>query len=622
MKRVVAWAMFLAMLLSFAACSKPETPPPPVSKLRDSGDYYTVYSGEIRTLNYLWTSTTAEFSIAANCVDGLVEHNNLGILGPSMAETWKVSDDGLVWTFNIRPGQKWYTYDKKEYAEVVAEDWVSAHKWAFDPVNDSSTANIAYSVIKNGEAYYNGLSGVSDPIDWSEVGVKAIDKYVLQYTLEYPVPYFLSMLTYVSFLPVNGQFLAEVGEDFGLDHTKMLYCGAYIITEWEHQNFRTMEKNENYWDKDSVHIKKLNYKYNKEASTLAPDLFLQGEISGATISTSILNDWLNDPARKDLVRPSSTSFYSYFYAFNFDPHFPAEYEPENWKIAVNNVNFRKSIFYGLDRKAAMLTAEPFAPESRIVNTITPKTFVAYGGKDFVQYGGLDSINKRDSFQEAEAVKYRDLAKAELAGKATFPVKIMMPYRADMADWTNRCVVIEQQLESLLGADYIDIIPVGFPATNFLGTTRRAGNYALQECNWGPDYADPETFTEPFYPGSTYNWPELAEGYTDENGKGKHENLVDLATAEVTDMARRFELFANAEAFLINEAMVIPYAVGGGGYVATKVEPFTYPYAAFGMDSEKWKGQVIMEKPMNMAQYAEARAKWEADRAAALAAQSK
>lgn len=616
MKKLVAVLLLAAfMCMSFAACKTPEPPAPPVAP-RASEDCYTVYSGELTTINYLVTATTAEFAIAANCVDGLVEYDHLGIVRPSLATDWSVSEDGLVWTFHIRKGVKWMTYDKKEYAEVTAHDWVTAHKYAFNPANASSTANIAYERIKNGQEYYDGVI-----TDFNEVGVKALDDYTLQYTLVAPCPYFLSMLTYVCFLPANQQFLDEVGEKFGTDHKNMLYCGAYIMTEWEPQNTRILEKNENYWDANNVHIKRIVAKYNKEASTLAPELFLRGEISGASIPTAILNDWMNDPERKEMIRPGAPSFYSYFYAFNFDPHFPDEYEPENWKIVVNNVNFRKSIFYALDRVSAMLTAEPYDPESRIINTVTPPNFVAAGGKDFTQFGPLAEITARDSFQPDKALEYRDKAKEELAGKAKFPVKIMMPYNTSSSDWTQRCQVVEQQLENLLGTDYIDVIPVGFPATGFLNTTRRAGNYALQECNWGPDYADPETYTDPFYPGGTYNWPEFAMEYVDENGVCEYQKLVDAAKKEVTDIEKRYELFAIAEAHLINEAMIIPYATGGGGYVATKMEPFTYPYAPFGMSDLKYKGQIVMEKPMNMEQYAEAKAKWEKDRAEALAAEA-
>lgn len=616
MKKFLASLLLVAMALGIAACSKPAEQQEPQTVLRESEDYYTVYSSEVTSLNYLVTSTTAEFAIVTNCVDGLVEHNHLGIIQPCLAESWTVSEDGLVWTFNIKKGIKWVTYDGQIYGEVTAHDWVAAHKYGFNPANASKNANIVYEAVKNGKEYYNG-----EITDWEEVGIKALDDYTLQYTLNRPIPYFLTMLTYVSFLPVNGQFLEEVGEEFGTDHTKILYNGAYRISEWVPQDYRIMVKNEHYWDKDKVYIKQLNYRYNKEAGSLAPDLFLQGEISGTGLSTEILNDWMNDPVKKEMVTPVLPSFYSYFYAFNFDPKFDEEYEPDNWKIAVNNKNFRKSIFHGLDRVAAMMTAEPYNPQNKIINTITPKNFVSYGGKDFTQYGPLADIVDRDSFNPELALEYRDKAKAELEGKAKFPIKVMMPYNSTSSSWAQRCIVIEQQLESLLGQDYIDIIPVAMPGTNFLAN-RRTGNYALMECNWGPDYCDPETYADPFYPPAkmNYNWPEKAEGYTDPNGKSRYENLVDEAKAETTDLAKRFEKFAIAEAFLIEEAFVIPYGLGGGGYQATKVEPFTSPWAPFGMDSYKWKGQIIMDKPLNMEEWQARYEKWQADREAALAAQ--
>lgn len=616
-KRVLPILLLAVVLL--AGCTQPEQPEtPPESKVRESGDVYSVYSGEITTINYLVTSTTAEFSVAANTVDCLVEYDNLGIVRPALAESWKVSEDGLTWTFNIRKGVKWYTYQGEEYADVTAHDWVAAAKYILNPDNASATANIFYSVVKNAEEYYKG-----EIDDFEQVGVKALDDYTLQYTLKQPVPYFLSMLTYCPFMPANGQFLEEVGDQFGTDHTKILYCGAYILTEWRHQDERIYEKNENYWDADNVHIKKIVSRYNKEAATLAPEMFLRGEITGASIPTASLDEWMNDPEKSKMVRPAETSFYSYFYAFNFDPHFPDEYEPENWKIAVNNKNFRKAIFHGLDRISALLTLDPYEPERMLNNTITPKNFVAAGGKDYTMIGDLAKWTTGDSFDPELALEYRDKAKAELEGKCKFPVKIMMPYNTSGTQWANEAQVVEQQLEGLLGEDFIDIIPVGFPPTGFLNATRRAGNYALQNCNWGPDYADPETYTEPFYPGGTYNWPEKATdpAYLLDDGRTVYQKMVDDAKAEVIDIERRYELFAAAEAYLIEEAWVIPFRVGGGGYVATKLEPFASPYAPFGVSSLQYKGQIVMEEPMGMEEYKAAREKWERDRAAALEAEA-
>lgn len=579
---------------------------------RKSGDYIQAYSGELTTMNYLISASENEAFMFANVIDNLVEYDEFGILKPSLATSWSVSADGLVWTFKLREGVKWYTHQAKVYGDVTAQDWVDAAKYLMTKANASQTADVIYGILKNGEEYWEGKIS-----DFSQVGVKAKDKYTLEYTLNRPVPYFLSMLTYVSFLPVNGAFLAEVGSKFGSDNRNVLYNGAYIMTSFEPQVGRELTRNEKYWDRANVHIKRLIYRYNKESMTLSPELFLRGEVSYADLPPALLDSWMKDPVKKAQVRPLLVTSYSYFYAFNFNPKFAPEYEPANWKVAVNNKAFRKSLFHALDRKAAMLTFEPYTPERRLHNTITPRAFANAGGKDYVDMGELAAFAKTDSFNKAKALEWKAQAKKELAGKANFPVKIMMPYRADWPDWTNRAQVIEQQLESLMGKDYIDVIPVGFPGTGFLGATRRAGNYAMQEVNWGPDYADPETYTDPFVIGSNYNWPELAEGYMEANGKPKYENMVETAKAETRDLKKRFELFAKAEAFLIGEAFVIPYARGGGGYAASKLEPFTSPFAPFGLSILKFKGQIVMPKALSTEAFQSLEAKWLKERERAL-----
>jgi len=424
------------------------------------------------------------------------------------------------------------------------------------------------------------------------------------------------------FFPANGKFLSEVGERFGTDNINFLYNGAYIMETFEPQTRRVLVSNDTYWDKENIFIKKINYIYNKEAATLAPELFLRGEIDYADVPSTIIDEWMKDSSKKEMVRPNRTSFYTYFYAFNFDPKFPEEYEPANWKKVVNNLNFRKAMFHALDRKAAMLTQEPYDPEKRISNTLTPKNFVDTNGVDYTQLGNLANLANTDTFDSKKALEFKDKALAELQGKATFPVKVYMPYNSGSTEWANRAQVIEQQMENLLGADFIDIIIDAKPPTGFLKEVRRSGNYAFLEVNWGPDYADPETYTDPFYPGGTYNWPELAEGYKEDNGNNKYTNLVDAAKAEVIDIDARLKLFAEAEAFFIDQAFVIPYAVGGGGYSASRLNPFESPYSPFGVSGERFKGQKVMAKSMNAEQFDAELVKWEKERADALKAAGK
>ncbi|MCQ1531624.1 peptide ABC transporter substrate-binding protein [Lutispora saccharofermentans] len=611
MKRVIA--LMLALLMVLAGCTGGKQPTT-AGPAEVPQEYRTVYSGEITTLNYLTTASTNEFALAANFVDSLIDYDRYGVAQPCLATEWKLSDDGLVWTLKLREGVKWVTHEGKEYAELTAQDFVDAMKYVLDSKNESQTANIAYSVIKNAEKFYN-----AEITDFEQVGIKAKDKYTLEYTLEKPTPYFLSMLTYVCFFPVNGKFLSEAGDKFGTDNANILYNGAYMMETYEPQTRRVLAANENYWDKENIYIKKITQTYNKEAATLAPELVLRGEIDYAELPSSIIDEWMKDETKKDKLRPQRTTFYTYFYCFNFDPKFPAEFEPDNWKTVVNNLNFRKSLFHALDRKAAMLTSEPYDPEKRILNTITPKNFVDLDGKDYTQIGKLADFTNTDSFNSKLALEFKEKVLTELKGKAKFPVKVLMPYNTGMTEWTNRAQVIEQQMENLLGTDYIDIILDPKPPTGFLKDVRRAGNYAFLECNWGPDYADPETYTDPFTPDNNYNWPHLAEGYKEANGKNTYENMVNAAKAEVLDMAKRYTLFAEAEAFFIDQAFVIPYAAGGGGYLASKLNPFESQYSPFGLSSERYKGQKVMEKPMNSEQYTEGLAIWEKERAEALKA---
>lgn len=620
MKRTLVWLLVATLLLTALPAAAEEA--------ATSDVYRTLYSGEITTLNYLVTTTTNDFAISANVIDTLVEYDRLGEVQPSLAESWSTSDDGLVWTFNLRKDATWVDHNGEYYANVTAHDFVAAAKYILNAQNASSSASILYDVIAGAEEYYDGTATPAEgeepaPVmDWETVGVKAVDDYTLQYTLKNPVPYFLSMTTYVAFMPVNETFLNEMGANFGVatGNDTILYCGAYILSEFAPQEKRVLTKNESNWDADNVFIERIEQTYNKEASTISPELYRRGEIDSASIDSTLAADWLADPETADLIRPVRQSgFYTYFYAFNFDPHFDEQYEPENWKIAVNNENFRKSIFHALDKISAALPYEPDYPETILFDTITPPAFVSLHGEDYTDMGALGEVTAAAQFDEAKALEYKELAIAELTeAGATFPVKIYMPYNPSVTGWDEECQVVEQQMEGLLGTDYIDIIIEAGPTTGFLDAVRRNGNFAIHKCNWGPDYADPNTYTDPFYDG-TYNKPEMALYYNNEEGYSEYYALVDAARAITDDLQARYEAFAEAEAFLIEHAFVIPFGFGSGGYDANRLNPFESQYAPFGLSGERYKGQKVYEVPMNTDDYFEAMDAWEAERAA-LAAQ--
>ena len=618
MKKFLAALMTVSLILTCVLAG------PGIAEAAEPSVFRTLYSGEISTLNYLYTATTSEFAIAANVIDTLVEYDKYGNIQPSLAESWDVSADGLTYTFHLRKGAAWVDSTGAYVADVKAQDFVTAAQWVLDAKNASNTAEILYGLVSGAEAYYLGTSTPEegkDPypvMEWDTVGIVAVDDATIQYTLNHPTPYFLSSLTYVCFMPVNADFLAKQGANFGVatGPDTILYCGAYTLSEFKPNEKMVYSANESYWDRANVHIDTIDETYNKEAETLSPELYRRGEIDSASIDNTIAAEWLADPETADLIHPTrNTSFYSYFFCFNFNPQFDAEFQPDNWTLAVNNEAFRKSIYYGLDRIKAMYVYEPDNPETLLSNTITFKDFVSSDGLDYTETGALEDLTKLGAatFNEETALQYRDQAIAELTeAGATFPIKVLMPYRPSTTGWDEMCVVVEQQLEALFGPDYVDIVVQAGPDTGFLGEVRRAGKFAIMLCNWGPDYADPETYTDPFYVDNSYNF---MDKYANQAEMTEYYGLVDAAKAITEDVGARYQAFAAAEAYLINKAYVIPFGSTSGGYTASRIDPFSSQYAPFGISNERFKGAVLMDKPMNTDEYFEAYDAWIAERAA-------
>ncbi len=584
--------------------------------------YTRLYSSESSTLNYLVTSTIEEQRVGANCIDTLVEYDSAGQLKEGLATDWNYDEASMTWTFTLREA-KWVDNTGAEVADVTAQDFVDALKYELTPEYESANAQNLFGVIAGAQEYYNGQvynggadeDGVTWPaIDFSEVGVKAVDEHTLTYTLAKEVPYFISSLVYVVYMPAYGPLLEELGKEFGTAADKMYYNGAFYLAEFSPQERQVYKKNPSNYDASNVYIDEIQRIYNAEADTLGPEMVKRGEVDWAEISADLLDDWLGGEDTKNLVsreRPSTS--YSYFYCFNFDPQFEAEYEPDNWRTAVNNENFRKALFAGLDKAKEVAVLEPSAPQDYVLSTITPFDF-AYNadGADYTTIGAMASMG--DTFDEAKALEYKEAAMTELSAQGvTFPVKVLMPYNPSVVDWDKECQVVEQQMESLLGTDFIDIIIEAGPTDNFLTEVRRSGQYAFMKCGWGADYADPETWTDPFYqskgesgydPG--YKYAFIANAITEGTDTApviqEYFDKVDAAKAITVDTNARFEAFAEAEAVLIDHALVIPFSITVSPYIATKLNEFDAQYAPFGVSRLRFKGQKVLDHYVSMEEY--------------------
>ncbi len=605
MKKLLMLA--LCALLALSVCV-------PATAEEGQAVYRSLYSGEITSLNYLTTSTTNEFTIAANVIDTLIERDPFGGYVPCLAESWETSEDGLTWTFHLRKDAKWLTYEGKVYADVTANDFITSAKYILDAANASSTSWILTDYILNAKAYYYYTDGEGEEISFDEVGIKAIDDYTIAYTTAKPCPYFLSMLDYVCYMPVNAQFLEEKGADFGLatGPDTLLYCGPYILSEFAPQEKRVYTKNAMNWDAEHVYIDVIQQTYNKEAGTLSPELYLRGEVDDADITSTIAAEWLADPEKADLIHPVRQYWqYSYFWTFNFDAQFEADYEPENWLKAVNNEAFRQSIRYALDRLKAKIVIEPENPEDLLSDTIMPRDICVLNGVDYTTMGALENIAFDMDADTALTYKQQAIEELTQAG-ATFPIKILLTYNVSSSSWAEESIVVKQQLESVLGTDYIDVMVEGRPNSGFLRDVRRSGKYALMKCNWGLDFDDPVNLTEPFKETNNYNFFIKATdpALMNEEGTLAYYDLLHAAkNMPASDMKARYEAFAEAEAYLINHAIVIPFGSNTGGYTASRLNPFEGQFGATGLASCRYKGQHLLEKPMSTDEYYDAYDAW-------------
>lgn len=631
----------------------------------DEQVYRSLYSSEVTTMNYLVSGATYELVVGANTIDSLVENDTYGNILPSGAESWEVSEDGLTWTFHLRAGQYWYDADGNQKDPVTANDYVAAARYVCDSAMDCANSYLMDGWIVNASELLNYTAALlANPVEqgtevgeeqdlvvdangiiyegsdwnketekydtWTEVpavtpedlGVEAVDDLTLVYHMVKARPYFLTALQFGTYWPAPASLLAELGENYGLDNYSMWFNGAYLLSEFKPNEKRVYTKNENNWDAEHIYIERIEQTCNTEATTLAPELFLRGEIDYADIGSDIVADWLSDPEKSQMISSSRViGDYSYFFGFNFEPKFDAEYEPENWAIAVNNENFRKAVFHGINRDEYLAAKYPGDdPSIHKINTVTPKGFSVNEGKDYVFYGGLAKYTEGESFDPELAVQFRDAAKAELeAAGCKFPIKVPVNYNTSSTTWANCTVVLEQQLEELLGADFIDIIVVPYSGSSFLKETRRNGNYALQELNWGADFMDPETWADPFDHKNSYNF--FCNETLEQDGINQYTKteetaalidqyfeLVAAAREETGDMDARYEAFAAAESFYIDHAIVVPGFISGGSYQATRLNGFEGQYAMMGQSSSRYKGQHVYKTAMSQdmfdAQYAE------------------
>ena len=629
-KRVLSAGLTFAAALLLAACGQSGS---------DTKTYSSTFSGNPTTFNYLLDYYADNTSIITNLVDGLLENDNHGNLVPSLAEDWSVSNDGLTYTYKLRKDAKWFTADGEEYAPVKAQDFVTGIKYAVD--NKSQAIDLIQNSIKGLNDYITGADS-----DFSKVGVKAIDDQTVEYTLARPEPYWNSKTTNSILFPVNEEFLNSKGKDFGtLSPDSILYSGPYLLKDFTSKSSIEYVKNPHYYDHDKVSIEHVKLAYfDGSDQELTIRNFESGAYSIAGVYPNSSNFAKTKEKYKDNIVYSLQDKTSWYFNFNVNRKAynhtakTTDEQKKSTETAVLNKNFRQAVNFALDRTAysAQSNGEEAASKT-LRNTLVPPTFVQVGDKTFgevvasklVNYGTeWSDINLADA-QDAYFNKEKAQAKFAEAKKELASQGVTFPIHLDVAvDQTNKNAVtgmnsVKQTLESVLGADNI-VIDVQQLSTDdfnnvaFLAPTPADRDYDLNFDGWVGDYQDPSTYLNPFNAEDGFYLKIFGLDAKEDKAKiaslglDTYTKMLKDADSENKDVAKRYEKYAEAQAWMIDNSLLMSAMSNGGTASVTKVTPFTRGYSLVGIkgDGNNYKYMKLQKDTVTTKQYEEAKTKWE------------
>ena len=629
-KRVLSAGLTFATALLLAACGQSGS---------DTKTYSSTFSGNPTTFNYLLDYYADNTSIITNLVDGLLENDNHGNLVPSLAEDWSVSSDGLTYTYKLRKDAKWFTADGEEYAPVKAQDFVTGIKYAVD--NKSQAIDLIQNSIKGLNDYITGADS-----DFSKVGVKAIDDQTVEYTLARPEPYWNSKTTNSILFPVNEEFLNSKGKDFGtLSPDSILYSGPYLLKDFTSKSSIEYVKNPHYYDHDKVSIEHVKLAYfDGSDQELTIRNFESGAYSIAGVYPNSSNFAKTKEKYKDNIVYSLQDKTSWYFNFNVNRKAynhtskTTDEQKKSTETAVLNKNFRQAVNFALDRTAysAQSNGEEAASKT-LRNTLVPPTFVQVGDKTFgevvasklVNYGtewsGINLADAQDAYfnKEKAQAKFAE-AKKELASQGvTFPIHLDVAVDQTSKNAVTGMNSVKQTLESVLGADNI-VIDVQQLSTDdfnnvaFLAPTPADRDYDLNFDGWVGDYQDPSTYLNPFNAEDGFYLKIFGLDAQEDKAKiaslglDTYTKMLKDADSENKDVAKRYEKYAEAQAWMIDNSLIMSAMSSGGTASVTKVTPFTRGYSLVGIkgDGNNYKYMKLQKDTVTTKQYEEAKAKWE------------
>ena len=463
-------------------------------------------------LNTLTSTYSIEFALFKHMYENLVTLDDDDNTVPGAAESWDYDEDTLTYTFHLRKDGVWTNGDP-----VTAKDFEFAWSQALNPDVASDYAYFLY-FIKNAEKYFNG------EVSWDEVGVKVVDDYTLEVTMEQPTPYALFLFSFGTLAPINQRFYEAVGAD--LYSTEAQYfCtnGPFALTEWSHNDKIVMQKNDAWHGAADVEVEEIDWKIITDANA-ALSSFLAGDLDMVGLGTGELIKQATAAGATIQSYTDGTSFYIYF---------------NNNDQYLSNVNLRRALFNAIDEQKEIDTV--WQNDNEPMTSFTAPGVSATDGTSFAGKVGELYAPSRD---QEKAKEYLATALSELGCTVDDLSAHLSIDCGDSATSIAEASFYQEQWRQVLGIE----VTVNSMITKQGSQNRKTGNYVMSVTGWGPDYNDPNTFLDLWVTDGGNN----QTGFSNE----RYDELIDLASKE-TDLEKRESYFIECEQIIADQLPIGP-----------------------------------------------------------------
>ena len=542
---------------------------------------YETSGREIESWNMLYSQQAIDFNVTTNLIDGLIGFDNYGKPVPAIAKSWEHNEDSTVWTFHLRDDVDWVDINGEVQEHLTSKDFLTGFEWVLNAKkNQASNTSMPSTTVVGAADYYDKTYAMDDAaaaaLTYDDmmaagVGIDAPDDYTVVFTCLNPCPYFDTVASYVCCYPAPPALVEKLGvEGFrGVDYTQQWCCGPYLIEEFVADNSKRFIPNPHYYAADEcTRFERVSLSMITDL-TVGYQLYQNRELDEVELSESTLN----------LI-----PYYARFNKIN-----PLKCE--------NSFYTMKGICYN-------------SKGTDYVDLVAKEL-----GIDGEKYDGKTMIHLRKSTADSIAALKKQAMDELSAVGVTFPVKVPFFFVAGNTVAQDNATVLKQCFTDSFGDDFIQL-ELGTYVSSLAKEVRIPKLHGFVINGWGADFGDPINFvgqeilhdSNAYYAVNYSNIPLVAENPADYQKELVEEfeqftDLVNAANAIVDDTDARYEAFAKAEAYMINNSLAVPcyYDVR---WCLTHVNEYTKINAMFGPCNLKYVNWENSEDAYTTAQYEE------------------